>query len=348
MINCRDMSCKVKTGFSGSKVMRNKKQTNKLSNNPKKSHWVKSKHEEEEENTEQTQGSEQGDLSSLPYIEVEGEMFVDIEKVLSMPQWHTASGRPMYIPGHLIPIRQFNPLEHTPEHPSWIAYGKRRTGKSFFMRWWLYHMRHNYEQIYVFTETKINGFWEQYVPRQAVYPSWDEDRALDILNFQKWVIENPREAAEHGYTDRTCTILDDVIATKELRNDGDDGMYAAMYVQGRHTHMTVGTATQKATAIPPKVRDNIDLVFILRQESETEIERIWKEHMSRLNRVTASEMMEYWTRTLNYKKPNEIRYTFVIDTDPCKSYNERFYWATADDPGQFRVGSKVFWEELDY
>lgn len=341
-LKCRDLSCKIKTGFNNSKVMRSNKQKKKLASHPKKCKW------EEEAQEEINAFDKESDPSQYPWIEVDGESFVDIEKVLADPKFHTTSGRPMYVPGKWIPVRKYNPAIHDVEYPSWIAYGKRRTGKTFFMNWWLWHHRNDYDQIYVFSETLINGFWHKRVPRQAAYPEWDEGRAAQILEFQKWVIENPREAAQKGYTDKTCVILDDVIASKVLRSAGDDGNFAGLYVQGRHTHMTVGTATQKATALPPKVRDNIDIVFIMRQENYTEIERIWKEHMSRLNKVTAMQMMDYWTRTENYKTPEEVRYTLVIDTDPCLSYNERFYYAIAEDVGEFQIGSKVFWEEMDY
>lgn len=338
---CRDMSCKIKKGFNDSKVMRSNKQKKKLAQHPEKCKW-----ECDEEGLNKSE--EEMDRGQYPWIDIDGVQYVDIEQVLSNPKYHTASGRPMYVPGRWIPIRQYNPAEHDPEYPSWIIYGKRRTGKTFFMNWWLWFHKRDYDQVYVFSETLINGFWYKRVPRQACYPAWDEDRAAQILEFQKWVIENPKQAAQKGYTDKTCTILDDVIANRSLRNAGDDGQYASLYVQGRHTHMTVGTATQKATALPPKVRDNIDLVFIMRQENATEIERIWKEHMSKLNRVTAQEMIDWWTRTENYKEPNELRYVLVIDTDPCKSYNERFYYAIPEDPGEYVLGSKVFWEELDY
>lgn len=336
----RDLGCKVTKGFQNSKIMLSKKQKRKLAKNSKKNKWEKEEPQKNDRDNEET--------GNLPIFDVDGETFIDIEQVLNDPCYHTTSGRPVYVPGNCVPIRRFIPEEHTPEFPSWIIYGKRRTGKSFFMRWWFYHMRANYDQVFVFTETAINGFWAKHVPKQAIYPKWDEDKARELLDFQTWVIQNPKQAQQKGYTHKTATIADDVIATKVLRNAGDDGVFAALYVQGRHTKMTVGTATQKATAIPPKVRDNIDLVFVLRQESDTEAERIWKEHLSRLNRTTARELMELWTRTENYKMPNEIRYTLVIDTDPCKSYNERFFYAVAEDPGPFKLGSKVFWEEMDW
>lgn len=145
--------------------------------------------------------------------------------------------------------------------------------------------------MYCFSETLINGFWQKYIPPLALYPKWDEERAQDLIEFNEWVIKNPDEAARHGYSDRTLVILDDVISNTMLRQAGDGGSYAALYVQGRHNHMSVGTNTQKATALPPKVRDNIDLVFINRQESDTERERLWKEHLGRMNKRTAFEFM---------------------------------------------------------
>lgn len=359
-IKCRDMSCKVKKGFNSAEVMRNDKQKKKLAKQKHKAPWLY----EDQGKGEGTKTKGVADIASLPkYINPEtgepeghelvinGESkgwveFIDIEQSLADPSFFTTTGRPRYVPGHMIPIREFIPEIHTPESPAFISYGKRRTGKSFFMRWFLWRLKDWFDQVFCFTETSVNKFWQGYIPEGAIYPHWDEGRAQQIIEFNTWVIENPDEAKRKGWTPNTITILDDVISSNMLRRVGDDGNYAALYVQGRHTKSSVGTNTQKATAIPPKVRDNIDLVFVLRQESDTERERIWREHMGRLNKRTAYELMELWTRTDNYETPNEERYTLVIDTHPCKSYNDRFFWAKAIDPGPFKLGSVEFWREM--
>lgn len=361
-IKCRDLSCKIKKGFNSAEIMRSEKQKKKLAKQKHKAAWL---YEDESGHGEKKKKFDYNNLPKLicpetgevqgHWLKIQqenGEMmeqffpFIDLEKALSDPSFFTDTGRPRYVPGYMVPIREFIPEEDTPESPSIIAYGKRRTGKSFFLRWFLWRLQDWFDQIFVFTETKVNKFWQEYVPSAAIYPHWDEDRAQQILDFNVWVLENPDEARRKGYTTKTITILDDVISTKMLRSAGDDGNYAALYVQGRHTKSSVATNTQKATAIPPKVRDNIDLVFVLRQESNTERKRIYDEHMGRVNMRTAFELMELWTRTENYETDDEERYTFIIDTHPCKSYNERFYWAKAIDPGPFKLGSAAFWKEM--
>lgn len=51
---------------------------------------------------------------------------------------------------------------------TYAFFGKRREGKSFCMRYLLYHMRHLFPRVYVFTNTKINGFWQKSVPSKYV------------------------------------------------------------------------------------------------------------------------------------------------------------------------------------
>lgn len=332
---CRDLCCKVERGFNGSKVMRSKKQQKKLESHPTKKAWLK-----------EDKGEKEGSEADLPMFERDGQTFVDLNELLSSGNHYTDSGRPRYLDPALVPIREFNPPEDTPKDPSFIAYGKRRTGKTFLARWWMWYFRNYYDQVYVYSDTLVNGFWQQYIPPKACIPGWNEEHAKGLIAFNEWAVLHPEEAARKGYSAKTLTWLDDVISNTDLRQAGDDGSYASLYVQGRHNQMSVGTNTQKATALPPKVRDNIDLVFVLRQESGTEMERLWKEHMSRLNRRTAFELMEMWTRTENYKQPNEQRWCLVIDTDPCKSYNERFMYAKAFDPGPFKMGSKIFQREM--
>ena len=50
--------------------------------------------------------------------------------------------------------------ETFPIHPAIVAFGKRRTGKTFTLRWWLYNGFRDIPFGCVFTNTSINGFWQ--------------------------------------------------------------------------------------------------------------------------------------------------------------------------------------------
>lgn len=136
--SCKDMGCKLEVGFNGSDIMRSKKQKRKLEANDKKRGW-----ESGEKDVQPPAKRSKGDelIAGLPRINIDGVEFIDMEAFFKSGQSYTPSGRAVYIPPALVPIREFYPVNDTPENPSFISYGKRRTGKTFFMRWWMWHFK---------------------------------------------------------------------------------------------------------------------------------------------------------------------------------------------------------------
>ena len=59
------------------------------------------------------------------------------------------------------PIGKFILTEDTfPIHPAMAFFGKRRTGKTYTLRWWMYNCFRNIPFGVCFTNTRINGFWQ--------------------------------------------------------------------------------------------------------------------------------------------------------------------------------------------
>src|SRR5512135_1058044 len=77
-------------------------------------------------------------------------------------------------------------------------FGKRREGKSFLMRAILHHKRDRFPRGYVFTNTKINGFWQQYFPADKVFKGYSAAVLMAIVNTQEelreWMNAHPDEA----------------------------------------------------------------------------------------------------------------------------------------------------------
>jgi hypothetical protein len=59
------------------------------------------------------------------------------------------------------PIGEFQVLEENfPIHAAVALFGKRRTGKSYTLRWWMFKCFRKIPFGCVFTNTSINGFWQ--------------------------------------------------------------------------------------------------------------------------------------------------------------------------------------------
>lgn len=106
----------------------------------------------------------------------------------------------------ILPIQNIEPFDFrwmTPDM-SVICCGKRRTGKSFFAREMLYHMRNFFSHGLVFTNTEMNGFWQHHIPSRFVIPGFKPDKIDALIEEQKAL----REAGdEFAYK---FIILDDV------------------------------------------------------------------------------------------------------------------------------------------
>lgn len=270
--------------------------------------------------------------------------YTDVEGLLASDDYYSEAGRPMYINPKTIPVRAFDPQEMPPDSSS-IMFGIRRTGKSFFMRWYYYHWKDYFDQIFVFTGTKLNGFWQQFVPEKFVFDGLDEGRLDDIIAFAKKIHDEPQWARTEGYSERTAVALDDVIAEEGIRRQADHGPLAQLFVLGRHLKMSVSLATQLPTGVPPKVRDNLDFAVFFKQTKNKSKERFADEYMGRLNRKTAFELIELYTKVTDAHTENEKRQCLVVNLSPSLTYNERFMVATPTDPGPFKVGSRKLWME---
>lgn len=77
-------------------------------------------------------------------------------------------------------------------------FGKRREGKSFAMRWMLYHLRHSIPRIVVFTSTRINGFWQKFVPSDKIFDGYSPGVMAQIRESQEQIVtymnDHPEEA----------------------------------------------------------------------------------------------------------------------------------------------------------
>lgn len=116
------------------------------------------------------------------------------------------------------PIGKWIPdLEHLPKSPSIVAFGKRRTGKSFSCRWILYNCFRHIPFGIVCSHTSFDGFWQQYVPEKFVFQGLPEHRLNALMERQKRLIkkfrkEFPGRDIHDDPSLEAFIILDDVVS----------------------------------------------------------------------------------------------------------------------------------------
>jgi len=243
----------------------------------------------------------------------------------SKGQKYTATGRLQYRPVEDYDIKEWEPTE-IPLNSFVLEYGKRRTGKSWFTRFFFYITKGKWYIATVHTGTKFNGFYQKFMDPDYIYDGY-KDEALGKLfkkNKKLTMMRNEGLLPEdlHFFS---LVWLDDVVSKKTLRYSEWMDTAATM---GRHFDMCVGVNTQKGTKIPPTWRENADIAVIFTQIHSGTKEMLAEEYLSCLNKRTALEMIDKYTQNhgclvlemwRNTNVPEEFIFHFKAPEPPAFS-----------------------------
>ena len=217
-----------------------------------------------------------------------------------------------------------------------VAVGKRRTGKSWVFRNLMYLMKDKIQAGIVISQTdELNKFWRQYIPAKYIYPKYEPEILDAVFKRQKKILN------DSGLTDKEkdekapfFVLLDDVISDQRLKYDSN---LMELFVAGRHYRLFVLITTQYAKAITPTLRGNTDYCFIMKCIQQRQREALWEDFGDFLTKDAFAQILDAYT------EDNEV---LVIDTCPEHMVDplEMLYWWKAQDPGEFQMGSKEYWQ----
>lgn len=163
-----------------------------------------------------------------------------------------------------------------------IVYGRRRTGKSTWVKWYLYNNRYKWADVYCLTTTAFNGHYQKILPDHHVIPSYREDVVQAIV--------------EHQRADSTLpvlVVLDDVLDQfKDIRKSQ---ALMTLFASGRHLNIGVILCTQYPRAIPPVFRQNVDLAIMFQCGSNEVREVMFKAYGHILTQRMFGHMLDYHT-----------------------------------------------------
>lgn len=91
--------------------------------------------------------------------------------------------------------------------------GKRREGKSFMMRYIAHAHREKFPRVFVFTNTKLNGYWQKMVPDKYIFEGFLPGTLQAIMDEQnKLVTWWHKHKADEDFNPYILIIFDDVIS----------------------------------------------------------------------------------------------------------------------------------------
>lgn len=230
----------------------------------------------------------------------------------------------------------FKPNEN--KGPVVVLIGKRDTGKSFLVRDLLYYQQDIPIGTVISGTEEGNGFYAKMVPKLFVHHEYNTAIIENILKRQRTVLKQIKkeiEAYKRSTIDpRAFVILDDCLFDATWTRDK---MMRLLFMNGRHWKVMLVITMQYPLGIPPTLRTNIDYVFILRENYIANRRRIYE------NYAGMFPTFESFCQVMDQCTEN---YECLVINNNSKSnkLHDQVFWYKADNHGDFRLGSKEFWE----
>lgn len=222
--------------------------------------------------------------------------------------------------------------------PVIVLIGKRDTGKSFLVRDLLfYHQDIPIGTVVAGTE-EGNGFYGKLVPKLFIHNEYNTAIIENILKRQRQVLKQMKKEMEtfkrSSIDPRTFVILDDCLYDNTWAKDK---MMRLLFMNGRHWKVMLVITMQYPLGIPPMLRTNIDFVFILRENYLANRKRIYENYAGMFPTFESfCQVMDQCTE--NYE-------CLVINNNvKTNKLHDQVFWYKADAHGEFRLGSKEFWD----
>ena len=230
----------------------------------------------------------------------------------------------------------FKPNEN--KGPVVVLIGKRDTGKSFLVRDLLYYQQEIPIGTVISGTEEGNGFYGKMVPKLFVHNEYNTAIIENILKRQRTVLKQIKKEMEtykrSTIDPRAFVILDDCLYDNTWARDK---MMRLLFMNGRHWKIMLVITMQYPLGIPPTLRTNIDYVFILRENYIANRRRIYE------NYAGMFPTFESFCQVMDQCTEN---YECLVINNNSKSnkLHDQVFWYKADDHGDFRLGSKEFWE----
>jgi len=148
-----------------------------------------------------------------------------------------------------------------------IIAGKPGSGKSHLIKFIMMINHPNYsndpfEYGIVFTKTKFNGNYDDYIPDKLVHCMYNEQILANLLKMQ----------ADTQGAHRAFLILDDCLEERAFRSQ----LFTDLCTQFRHYNISFILSTQYIYKVPPTLRECSTGAIMFRQTTDASMDALWR------------------------------------------------------------------------
>jgi hypothetical protein len=224
-------------------------------------------------------------------------------------------------------IKKYDP-KTAPQHMVMVAIAKRRSGKSFLVKDWLYNHKDRFFAGIVMSGTEEgNRFYEREVgiPPSFIYNDFDE-RALQRL------VDRQRAMTIDGTAKSVYVILDDLAFDRKVWSKP---LIRQLLMNGRHWKISVYISLQYFLEVSPAFRANIDIIVLLKDNLHRE--KLYKTFFQMLpNFGTFNQIMDACTA--------DYRALILDNSSNSTKINDCIFWYKAKARPPFKIGHSMFYD----
>jgi hypothetical protein len=212
-------------------------------------------------------------------------------------------------------------------------FGRRGTGKSFWVRWFMSHYKYIIPWVYCFTKTKFNNFYANHMPEKFIIHGYKPAVLRKVWDSQKAAVDDYGRGGDKN--PMIANIWDDCMDDKVKYDD----TLREFYYESRHLATLNFMCCQWVTSVGPGVRANTDYVVILKCEFARQLEELWKDYAPSTEKNAFYAMVKRYTQ--------DDGFLFIVN-DPRAPQNNVWYFGKAEEvprSGWDAVwGSKEMWK----
>lgn len=222
--------------------------------------------------------------------------------------------------------------------PVIVLIGRRDTGKSFLVRDLLYYHQDIPIGTVISGTEEGNGFYSKHVPKLFIHNEYNTAIIENIMKRQRSVLKQMNKEQETyrktSIDPRTFVILDDCLYDASWTKDK---MMRLLFMNGRHWKVMLVITMQYPLGIPPNLRTNIDYVFILREPYINNRKRIYE------NYAGMFPTFESFCQVMDQCTEN-FECLVINNNSKSNKLTDQIFWYKASPHGEFKLGSREFWE----
>lgn len=231
--------------------------------------------------------------------------------------------------------------EHFDIDETALFLGERRSGKTTMATEWLLKRRRLYPCVFVFTLTRDNNYWQQYVPANKISGDLDEDKLRKIIDentarYKEWKLIKHKTGKYKG-NPIVKVVFEDAITEGLLKKSKP---VQTMCYNGRHSGLSVDILAQDHCGMKRGERDNMDRWILFRPDSGAVLNMLRESLGPRVMEIAK----RVWSKG----------YAFILNRKKRIPLLDRMYWYESDtcyiDAATHKnlcLGNTAWWGAID-